>query len=634
MYYKKAIVSVIASSILIIITVFTIISFQNWYISYSLNINNKIEIENNISDKISIETIIGNSLYLKNNEEVINSLIIKNSKNEEICIYKDNNINIENNLIGFWDFDDEYSVVYDKSNNSNHATLYGDTKVLVNFDDGTTNGKTAYNINMISKAGVRETADLGSDQNHVVETSNYAIGYYDDVYNGWTFKATSGIANGQTTIISDYIVYDTQFNKHIIFQTQLIGFTSGDNYEIYYGDDKTLPRIIENGLNAKAIEFDGIDDYLEGQNNFNLVGTNKLTLSAWIKPYSQKTGTIMSKNGPFNLQYNFNKKIKFSIHNGTWDDSNSNSLVNINEWTHIVALYDGKYQKIYINGKLDSIRNKTGNMTGNGCFQIGRSTNGGCDGGNANSYFNGSIDEITVYTKALNDYEILDLYNSRKAKFIEYVDSPIDKAIKYDGIDDYVKLPDLSNYVQDGFSAVIKIKKESQFPLGNRWIFGSYTNWSPGNAAFLIWTDENNPIPRLYFKTQGTIDSEGVIYDNMNFERWTTIVANYNLSKINLYLDGIKIAERDFNQDVSNRNNWHIGFPIPYQIKGEIEEVRLYNKTLSKEEIEQIDWYYTKPHKTGIANIELKNCNFNKGEVYDITLITDKNIYTKELVSK
>lgn len=74
-FEKKAISSIIATSLLLIISIISIITFQNWYQNYNskffLNFENKIQNSNNIK----IEKLVGNSLFLKNQGK--NSTILK-----------------------------------------------------------------------------------------------------------------------------------------------------------------------------------------------------------------------------------------------------------------------------------------------------------------------------------------------------------------------------------------------------------------------------------------------------------------------------------------------------------------------------------------------------------------------------
>ncbi|MFW5705207.1 MAG: Kelch repeat-containing protein [Nanoarchaeota archaeon] len=87
---KKAISPVVAVALLLVIAVVAVVGFQGWFSSFSSNIFADVETKSDKSlNFFSIETIVGNSLYLKNsaNEDVvINSIKI----NGEDCAFVKN----------------------------------------------------------------------------------------------------------------------------------------------------------------------------------------------------------------------------------------------------------------------------------------------------------------------------------------------------------------------------------------------------------------------------------------------------------------------------------------------------------------------------------------------------------------
>jgi hypothetical protein len=69
-----------------------------------------------------------------------------------------------------------------------------------------------------------------------------------------------------------------------------------------------------------------------------------------------------------------------------------------NRWYHYVATYDGAYYRIYLNGLLDKQVYKTGN-------------NLDTDGNKyISDYFDGQIEEVAIWNRALSASEILELY--------------------------------------------------------------------------------------------------------------------------------------------------------------------------------------------------------------------------------
>ncbi|NUM52000.1 MAG: LamG domain-containing protein, partial [Flavobacteriales bacterium] len=81
-------------------------------------------------------------------------------------------------------------------------------------------------------------------------------------------------------------------------------------------------------------------------------------------------------------------------------------------WYHVAGTYNKATgeQKLYVNGQLVNTRiHPAGNtvvpLTWYSDMRIGHSMNG-------NSYFNGKIDDVRLYNKALTNQEVQDLYNA------------------------------------------------------------------------------------------------------------------------------------------------------------------------------------------------------------------------------
>jgi len=196
---------------------------------------------------------------------------------------------------------------------------------------------------------------------------------------------------------------------------------------------------LENGalINDEALLLDGIDDYvLIGQGKLDLwaslgvgVDVHELTVSVWIKPDdSNGHYTIFIENGPVYLGTQ-SGNFRGHIYNGggSWPQEVTSFGVD-DDWQHFVILYDGNQAdvndriKLYVDGVFDSASSNYntaylvsgGSLTGNGCEQIGRYTDGGCSS-SAGRYYDGFIDDLAIYTRALSDSEIKAIYNAGRS---------------------------------------------------------------------------------------------------------------------------------------------------------------------------------------------------------------------------
>ncbi|MEA3514561.1 MAG: LamG-like jellyroll fold domain-containing protein [Nanoarchaeota archaeon] len=257
--------------------------------------------------------------------------------------------------------------------------------------------------------GDYETADLGTNGTIVYETSTYALNYGSDYYNGWIFEATSGPAAGSTSIISDYVVFNIQNDKEIHLETPLTGLASGHTYHIYKNTEG--PNSVS-GKYGSAIQFDGIDDYIQlgwDAPSLSEISGDKLTIEAWIRP-AKVTGYqfIIIKNGPFYLKL-IENKLSAWVYTGSWHELIGGIPITVNQWHHVAVVYNSSNISLFVNGIFDKSTILSGNLTGNGQVQIGRYNNGGSSG-NPSEYFQGTIDELAIYNRSLSSEEILNHY--------------------------------------------------------------------------------------------------------------------------------------------------------------------------------------------------------------------------------
>jgi hypothetical protein len=160
--------------------------------------------------------------------------------------------------------------------------------------------------------------------------------------------------------------------------------------------------------NPYALDFDGVDDYVDVGIPGVIKFDNQHTISMWVRANSLNTfNTLISQN--INT-YNFlvdgasSNNIRLII-NG------SNALVattgtfSINTWYHVVVVFDGTGGKLYQNAvQMDSKTfSAPSGLTDN--IWIARRKNGGGD-----IPFPGLIDDIRIYNRALTPTEISTLY--------------------------------------------------------------------------------------------------------------------------------------------------------------------------------------------------------------------------------
>jgi hypothetical protein len=170
------------------------------------------------------------------------------------------------------------------------------------------------------------------------------------------------------------------------------------------------------GIAGQAIKFDGTSTYINAGNS-SLFDVNKHSIVAWINPSDISNNMIIGKVNPFEYEtigLSLNKKYLM-----TWFATDmevnhglkSSKTITTNQWYQVAETYDGKYVYFYINGVLNGKKPRTGVIrTNTNDLAIGRH-GGDADQGEDSLFFNGLIDEVSIYNRALTADEIASLYN-------------------------------------------------------------------------------------------------------------------------------------------------------------------------------------------------------------------------------
>jgi len=193
---------------------------------------------------------------------------------------------------------------------------------------------------------------------------------------------------------------------------------TGVNHGTAYGGATTT----SDAVYGRAGSFDGEDDYVRVLDNDSLDITGDLTIEAWFNCHDATTAywgrTIIRK------QYNYVLAVKDSG-NGPyvkfylWGlDHNSGSCISgffsLYEWVHVVATYDGSKMRVYLDGELSGTLNYDDTLRVSSYdLEIAYHR--------ADSYwFDGLIDELRIYKRALSPTEVQILYNNYMQKMGSY----------------------------------------------------------------------------------------------------------------------------------------------------------------------------------------------------------------------
>lgn len=170
------------------------------------------------------------------------------------------------------------------------------------------------------------------------------------------------------------------------------------------------------GYRGNALQFDGVNDYLRIGNQPALDMDTTMTLSAWIFPTGPGGGgyyggIIINKEGEYEIARCSDGQITWAItHGGTsWNWTMTGLFAPLNTWTHIALVYDGASVKTYGNGVLAHTYAMTGSIGHESSYPTTYEFWIGARQAGFDQYFQGKIDEVSVFNTALSQSQIQSL---------------------------------------------------------------------------------------------------------------------------------------------------------------------------------------------------------------------------------
>jgi len=267
--------------------------------------------------------------------------------------------------------------------------------------------------------------------------------------------------------------------------------SAGSNHGTIYGAAPTTGQI------GGALRFDGVDDYVDIPYNSSLDidASEGITLSVWIKldsyPDSLNQGPIFGFYDSTDMGTKNYLGIAKSIYGNVigWDQfpPSGGGITSIkpdlDTWYHVAVVEDSTHKAIFINGDLDVWDNITELYQGNtpDTIRIGNRADG-----MATFYFDGTIDDVSIYSRALSAEEIQAIYEAGLAGH-EYGPLPLfadadngdyhllSERGRYRATTDEWILDDVTSPCIDGGDPSVKPSNE-RMPNGGRINMGAYGN--------------------------------------------------------------------------------------------------------------------------------------------------------------
>ncbi|WP_339675719.1 LamG-like jellyroll fold domain-containing protein [Cyclobacterium marinum] len=253
---------------------------------------------------------------------------------------------------------------------------------------------------------------------NIVETSysmpqlDYNTTYY------WRVSASNSAGDSPWSQVWDFTTTTEAIDEDLVGHWTMEN-GSGNTLIDYSGkgNDATIQNTsgisLVPGKVGQALRLPGsINRYASVPHNSTLDINEAITIAAWIKPTAIQRKQILSKSGPdgYELSIYETGKLEFRINRESSGsdyriNSNGNYIADGQTWSHVAVTFDGTTSKIYINGVEDNsatyfplqINSNTTEL------QIGAKY--------GNNRWEGDLDEIRLYKRALSGSEIANLAN-------------------------------------------------------------------------------------------------------------------------------------------------------------------------------------------------------------------------------
>ena len=229
---------------------------------------------------------------------------------------------------------------------------------------------------------------------------------------GGTYSATPGLSINPST--GEIDLANSAIGTYKIFYQTAGSSTSCANNGIIENFGVTAAALTLLDNNA-AMSFNGTDQYIQATSSI-VTGNNSRSFSLWYKTSSSAAQIPLSIGGPTDTtsssqfayclnRYSSNTQAAIF---GKSNDTSAFTVPNTSDgnWHHLVVTYDQSSLKVYIDGNLEATPSlPSSNYATSSGLTIGSWSDN-------NRFFNGSIDEVAVFNKALSLSEVGLIYDA------------------------------------------------------------------------------------------------------------------------------------------------------------------------------------------------------------------------------
>ena len=226
------------------------------------------------------------------------------------------------------------------------------------------------------------------------------------------------------------------------------------------------------------------------------------------------------------------------------------------------------------------------------------------------------------------------------------VESKLGNALKFDGVDDYVRIQNGEDLDLIQNFTILSLVKSQRFendsiyqPIFSKWnctiSCGLSSYWFGITRNEVEPGGKSNYFGFRFINESGSyiIVNESIVEEKISDNSYKLLTGILNTTNFYSYIDN----HLDSNKYVSNQkiqssneliligtSSHNLDDPSDIAVlKGQIDEIRIYNRTLGKDEIKRLYWHSFRNLNKGINEIDISSCNLQKGNEYKLVLVSN-----------
>jgi chitodextrinase len=288
------------------------------------------------------------------------------------------------------------------------ATAASSTQVNLSWSASTDNvGVTGYLLERCQGAGCTSFAQVATPSGTSFNDSGLTAN------TSYSYRVRATDASGNLSAYSGVATATTLSGSPAVGLMAAYGFNEGTGATVADASGNGNSGTINGaswstqGKFGGALSFNGVNNLVQIAGSASVNVSAAMTLEAWIFPTAAQSGwrTIVQREvDAYSLNASSDAGSLFPAGGGTFSGSGTwiygNAASPVNAWTHVALTYDGAMLRLYVNGAQVASQARTGSVQTNTLpLRIGGNVPYG-------EYFQGLIDEVRIYNRALTQAEI------------------------------------------------------------------------------------------------------------------------------------------------------------------------------------------------------------------------------------